>query len=188
MMRRPYVLGLSLFVAACAMAPVPVQTMSAKAVNAISDARIPAMRVGQFELSKTLPGKRDRSLAVRAATIRPEGGSFSHYLAETVKAQLAAAGRLDERSDTIVSGEIVGSDVGSAIGADSGHGLLAVEFAVHRGDTQLFKKTITVEGKWNSSFIGGVAIPAAEHGYMALYPEIVAKLFFDEDLRRVLKR
>jgi len=188
-MTRPILApALALMLTGCTMGPVPVPTVSVKAVNVISEARIAPMRVGEFRLAKNIPPERDRSLAVRAATIHPEGGSFSHYLGETLKQQLAAAGRLDDHSDTVISGEIVSTDVGSAIGANSGHGVLAVEFRINRGDAELFRKVIKAEGNWNSSLIGGVAIPAAERGYMALYPEVVAQLFADLDLRRVAGR
>lgn len=173
----------------CAMAPVPVQTASISAVNAIDAAHLPPIRLGSFRLSPALPADRDRSLAVRAATIRPEGGSFSNYLRRTIESQLTAAGRLDTTSDVsdyVLNGEMIANEVGSGIGENAGHGLIAVDFTLTHGGTVTFHKTIRADARWNSSFIGGVAIPAAERNYMALYPEILSKLFADQDLGTAL--
>jgi len=181
MRAAPFILLAAIPLIGCSMTAVPVQTASINAVQAISAAHLPPMWTGSFRQASNLPPQHDRGLSVRAATIRPEGGSFAGYLGETLKAQLRTAGRLDVTSNIIISGEIVRSEIGSGIGENAGHGLLAAEFTVTRGTIQNFRKVITVEARWNSSFIGGVAIPAAERNYMALYPALVTRLFSDPD-------
>lgn len=162
-----------------AMAPLPVPPASIRVVNKIDSTPFPAFAVGVFVTGPGLPPESDRAAGVRAGIVRPEGGSFARYLGETLKAELAAAGRLDAASDTVVSGRLVKNEVSSAIG--KGHGDLAAEFVVTRHGVVTFRKVLSVRREWDSSFIGAVAIPEAETGYGGLYPALIEALFDDAD-------
>ncbi len=174
-----------LLLAGCAYPPMAAPPPSVALVDRIAAAGLPVMAVGAFVPAPTLPRGADRALGVRAVTIKPEGGSFAHYLGDSLATQLRAAGKLDPASLLSVSGLLTETDVSSGIG--KGHGALGAEFVVTRGGRELFRKRLRVEREWNSPFVGAVAIMNADTEYNTLYTELVGKLIDDPEFRAALR-
>ena len=57
-----------------------------------------------------------------------------------------------------------------------------------RDSKRVFDKELAVDAKWESSFVGAIALPAAINQYSALYKTLVAKLFDDTEFRAALAR
>lgn len=188
MSRRIFAFAPLLVLAGCAMPEVPAAPTSISAVEAVSVASAVPIALGDFHLAAGLPASQDGGMGIRGGIIKPQGGSFAHYLRDSLQAQLAAAGHFDGNAPTVLSAEITRTQASSGVGENSGHGLLAVDFVVRRGGTEVFHREIVAEKHWNSSFIGAVAFPEAEQGYMSLYTDIIAELFRDPNLRIVLQK
>lgn len=175
----------SLALAGCASSLSAPQT-SFESVRALRSADLPAISVGSFTLAPGLPPAMDRSLAIRASSIRPPNGqSFATYLGQNLEEALRTAGRLDSASSIVVSGTLTKNRVSSAVGR--GHAELAARFVVTREGRPSFDKEIEVGGEWDSSFIGAAAIPRAEQGYSALYPRLIDALIADPDFQSAVK-
>ena len=177
-----------LMLAGCAMPEVPPAPASIAAVDSISASGIPPATVGEFGLAPGLPHGLDTGVGIRGGVIRPAGGTFSHYLRDTLQAQLSASGRFDAKSPLSISGKITRSSASSGVGENSGHGILGADFVVKRGEVEVFHKEYTAEAHWNSSFIGAVAFPEAEQGYMGLYTDVLVQLFRDPDFRKAVRQ
>src|SRR4051812_32662493 len=95
--------AMALAAGGCSMGPLPVPPASIRTVSAIDTAKLPPLAVGNFTPDPAVQA-RDRSLSIRAGIVRPETGSFAGYLGETIKRQLAAAGKLDPASASVVAG------------------------------------------------------------------------------------
>ncbi|MBK8400156.1 MAG: hypothetical protein IPL29_03550 [Propionivibrio sp.] len=74
----------------------------------------------------------------------------------------------------------------AAIG--TGTARLGANFTVDKAGQRLFEKTLSVDSRWDSSFVGAIAIPEAMNQYTALYKELAGKLFDDRDFRSILAR
>jgi hypothetical protein len=58
---------------------------------------------------------------------------------------------------------------------------VGAEFALTRNNQVCFKKNLLAEHKWDSSFIGAVAIPAAFNNYPTAVQKLLSELFADSD-------
>ncbi len=147
---------------------------------------MPALAVGRFMAAPGLARGGDREIIVRAVAMRPpEGTSFPDYLAETLRAELAGAGRLDPASAISVSGLLTENAVDSGFGR--GRGVLAAEFIVSRNGRETWRKVLRVEREWDSNPIGGVAYLRADANYGALYQMLVEALFAEAEFRRAVQ-
>ncbi|MGN6819225.1 MAG: hypothetical protein ACTHJR_11215 [Sphingomonas sp.] len=162
----------------CAIPRMPAPQPSIAVIDRIGAARLPAMAVGSFTAA---PGLSDKALGIRVSQVRPEGGSFAAYLGETLKAQLAAAGKLDATAPIAIGGTLTESDVGAPIG--EARGRLGAEFVVTRDGRELLRKRLRVERRWGSSYFGVIAIDKADRMYTALYADLVGTLIDDPDFR-----
>lgn len=151
-------------------------------------AQMSSASLGAFALEAGKPEGMDKSVSMRGGNSlnSPVNGSFAQYLRESLKVELEAAGLLDPQSPTVISGKLTRSDLDAAIG--TGKGQLTARFQVQRADKVRYDRELGVESTWESSFIGGVAIPLAASNYEGLYRKLVAKLLEDTDFRKAVSR
>lgn len=132
--------------------------------------------VGTFDAA---PGIDNRSLGMRGSSLKGgSDGRFSTYLQEALVAELREAGRLDPGSTTVVTGRLLENKL-NAGSSKYGSASMAAEFVVTRGGEQVYARTLRVEHRWDSSFIGAIAIPAAVQGYAATVQVLLGELFAD---------
>jgi len=142
--------------------------------------------VGDFVLAKGKPATLDTRISVHSNSVSsPYDQSFAKYLKETLSTDLQAAGLLNPASSTVIKGELTDSQIDPAIG--TGSGKVAARFTVTKAERQVFDKEFVAESKWESSFVGGVAIPRAINEYTALYRALVSKLLDDPAFRAAVK-
>jgi hypothetical protein len=92
-------------------------------------------------------------------------------------------GKLDPNSDLVVEGLLTASDVDSSVGTAK----LGAKFSLKRAGKPVFEKTLSVDAKWESTFIGAVAIPDAMNNYYALYDKLTLSLLTDADFKAAAK-
>jgi hypothetical protein len=172
------VLGMSACGCAHITAPAPQPSMAN--VNA-AKALASTVNVGSFKLAAGLSPSIDESISVRGSnTLKPPGGtSFSNYLREVLITELRAGNKLDEASRIIITGELTKSELDA--GMTTGTATVGARFVATRADGVCFDKELAATGKWESSFLGAVAVPAAFNHYTALYPELVGKLVAESE-------
>lgn len=166
-----------------AIDPYQPTIANAQAVRAVP---LTSARVGSFALAPGLPPGMDRSIGIRASTLKPpNGGSFSAYLAECLAAELRAAGKYDVASDIEIRGLLTESRVSSGVGV--GEASLGATFTVSRRGLVLYEKALRVDSVWQSNFIGAIAIPEAMNQYTALYAKLIGALMADEAFRTAVR-
>jgi|GEM_PF-1553708 len=181
MMRLAAGAGAALLLAGCASA-LGEPAGSLAGVQLVRAAGIKAIALGRFDADPALPPRADRALDIRAAALKPPSGStFSAYLGATLAAQLRAAGALDPRAPTVVSGRLVENRISAGFG--TGRAAVAARFTVLRDGKPLYAKRLAVEARWTSNVIGAVAFMEAEGRYSGLYDELVGKLLADPDFQ-----
>jgi hypothetical protein len=133
--------------------------------------------VGKFSAAA---GVNNHSLAVRASELTGgSDGTFSTYLHDAIVVELQTSGRYDASSPLQISGVLTRNELSSGVG--TGTAAVGAEFALLRNNEVCFKKTLVAEHKWDSSFIGAVAIPAAFTNYPTTVQKLLGELFADSD-------
>lgn len=143
--------------------------------------------LGTFTVDSKKPASLDQSVSMRGSTLHsPVDGSFAQYLKETLRTELDAAGLYDPASPAVIAGTLIDTDVDAAIG--TGTAKLRARFVVTRNGATTFDKVLTASSRWESSFIGAVAIPLAASKYQELYRKLAGQLFSDPAFRRALAK
>jgi hypothetical protein len=133
--------------------------------------------VGKFTAAAEVS---NRSLAVRTSQLTGgSDGTFSTYLHDAIIAELQTSARYDASSELEISGILTRNELSSGIG--TGTATVGAEFALTRNNQVCFKKTLVAEHKWESSFIGAVAIPTAFSNYPTTVQKLLGELFADAD-------
>jgi len=141
--------------------------------------------VGEFKLGPK--GESLNHLTIRGSSyVSPVDKSWAAYLREALKAELAASSRLDDKSATVVTGTLLTNELDGS-GTSVGTARISADFVVVRNGTQTYRRTLTADGKWESSFIGGIAIPAAQQHYVATVSALLSQLFADPDFVGAIK-
>lgn len=185
MKRRSLLLtALCVTLAGCTGTAAP-PTASPRAVRAASMPQVPPLAIGAFRLGPGLPPASDRAVGLRAFRLLPPNKtSFAAYLGETLGEQLRLAGKLDPDARFTISADLIENSANPKIGQATG--ALAAIFRVTENGAVKLEKTLRVDESWNSSFIGAVAIDAAEREYIALYSRLIETLLEDPDFRRAV--
>jgi len=169
------------FVAAGCATPAVQLTPTLDTLQAFRTATIPPMGLGEFGLAPGRPPGMDRSLLVRADSLRPpNGGSFAQFLKETLQTEMTAAGRFDPASTFVISGQLTVSEISTMSVPNAA---LGARFQVRRSGVLVFDKELVVRDSWQYQFIGAIAIPEAQERYTALYSKLVRTLVTDADFR-----
>jgi hypothetical protein len=171
----------------CASVTLPPPTASADTVQKLRASNIGPASTGKFTLAPGKPASMDTNVGgLRGLSVAAPNGSYALYLRDVLATELKAAGLYDEKSAVVIDGQLTDSQVDAAI--STGTGRLAARFTVSRAGKQVFDKELSVSAKWESSFVGAVAIPAALNQYTSFYKSLVAKLLDDPDFRMAVAK
>lgn len=120
------------------------------------------------------------SIAIRMSVMRPpKGRNFAEFLGSAFETELGAAGKLDPASPLRLEGLLTETHAGEDI--TKGSAVLAANITLLRSGKAIFSKPYYVERKWDSDFIGAIAISEAFHQYNALYALFVRQVLSDPE-------
>lgn len=143
------------------------------------------LRNGTVTVDAAMPGA--ASLSIRANSMTsPIGAHFGDYIANALQQELVLAKLMDPRSDTVVSGQLLKNNI-DAGGFSTNEGQIEARFVVKRNDAVKFDKVKKVEMKWDSSFVGAVAIPKALNNYPVMVQMLISSLVSDPDFAAAVK-
>lgn len=138
--------------------------------------------VGRFDAAA---GVENRSLNMRGSALKGgRDGTFSTYLQDAVVRELQEAGRYREGASVVIGGTLLDNRLNAASG--TGTARVSAEFIVTRDGQRVYARTFEVENRWESSFMGAIAIPAAIQGYSATVQKLLGELFADPEFRRAM--
>jgi hypothetical protein len=139
-----------------------------------------SIAVGKFELAKGREAELN-SIGARSTTFTsPVNGSYADYLAEAAKADLRASGKLDPSSPKVLAG-VIEKNALSAAGIVTNDAEVAVRFTLKQGNNVTYEKLVTASHSWESSFMGGIAIPRAIQNYVVTVQKLLKQLYLDPD-------
>jgi len=127
-------------------------------------------------------------ISVRASSLSsPYGKDMVHYLQMALKSELEKARVYDESSSKKISALITENDV-DASGFSVGTGNISAIFTVKDNNVILYNAKISIKHEWESSFIGGIAIPRAAEAYPVMAKMLLKKLYSDNKFIEALKK
>jgi hypothetical protein len=176
---------LSLAAAGCtSMAP----TYQSPVANIDAAAKLQAgIDVGKFEFRKGEESSLNSVQARAASFTSPVNGSYADYFAEAVRADLRGAGKLDASSPKVLTGTIEKNDL-SAGGVNTNDAEISVRFRLAQGDRAAYDKALTAKHQWESSFLGGIAIPRAIQNYVVTLQKLLHQLYSDPEFAAATRR
>ncbi len=140
--------------------------------------------LGAFTVAAAAKGA--SSISLRGSPLQsPVGDNYAAYLADAIKKELDLAKLLNTGSKLEVSGSLIGTDVDTAMGTASGY--IEARFVVKKDGQVTYDKTQRGSASWESSFIGAIAIPAAQQNYPRVVQDLLAKLYSDVEFQSALK-
>jgi hypothetical protein len=173
-------------VAGCAHVQIDEAAPSIETLKILRGSGVPSMATGRF---LDAGGKKPiaRTVNIRGSTMRPpKGEDFAGFLRLAFEGELKAAGKFDAAAPVSITARLTESHAGENMA--KGGAALGAEISLVRGGAPFFTKAYRVETKWQSEFIGALAIPEAFRQYNALYPTLVRQVFADPEFVGALKR
>jgi hypothetical protein len=116
----------------------------------------------------------------------PVGSDYAAYLGEAIRQEVELAGKLDPKSQIEISGVLLKNDI-DATGISTNSGEIETVFVVKNNGVVRYNKAKRAEASWDSSFLGGVAIPRAIQQYPLIVQKLLVQLLADTDFQAALK-
>jgi hypothetical protein len=185
---RTFILSLALAAATlttgCTMI-APRYSPSLENVQKLKDADLQSSQVGKFQ---STPGRSNPvAISIRGSSLKsPYNGSYAEYLADAVTQELSMAGRLAPDSQVQITGTLQKNDINAA-GVSTASGDIEARFVVTRAGAVTYDKVTTVHDEWDSSFVGGIAIPRAQQRYPVIVQKLLGALYADSAFLQALK-
>ena len=125
-------------------------------------------------------------LSVRGTSVLSPYGGYAEYLKEALQADLTTAGMYDPQARTVVNAVLTENDL-DGTGASIGEAKVRARFTVTNGATVRYDKEHAATHQWESSFIGGIAIPRAIQNYAAAVQKLLGSLFADPAFKAAVR-
>ncbi len=143
------------------------------------------MKTGIIGVAPGLQG--GAALQLRANTMTsPVGKNYGDYIAEALRQELELAKLYNPQSGVEISGTLLKNNI-DAGGISTNAGQIEARFVVTANGQVRFDKVKRIEKKWDSSFVGAVAIPLAANNYPVMVQSLVAALVTDPDFVKAIR-
>ena len=158
-------------------------TFYVRKLHVLREKDVPPVALGEFT-----PGSKNlgRSVTIRFSVMRaPKGRDFANFLGTTFEAELRAAGKFDPASALRLEGVLTESRASENFA--NGGASLGATITLRRAGTVILSKPYRVETRWQSDFIGAIAIPEAFRQYNALYAMLAKQVLSDPEFVKAAK-
>lgn len=178
-------IAVSAFLVGCA-GPAPNYAPSIDNVETLKKIQgAPAVKTGAIAVTAGMPGA--ASLQLRANTMTsPVGKNYGDYIAAALRQELELAKLYNPQSGVEISGTLLKNNI-DAGGISTNAGQIEARFVVTANGQVRFDKVKRIEKKWESSFVGAVAIPLAANNYPLMVQSLVAALVTDPDFVKAIR-
>jgi len=175
-MKNILTLLVCVFISACTI-NAPRYQPSVDNSNILQDITSKKLSVARFKDSK--PEVND--LSMRGSTLEsPYDKSFSLYLSTALEEELKLAGIWGNNSKIQISGVLIDNQL-DVSGFSIGTASITVKFMVKRNGKLVYANEVSAHHEWESSFIGGIAIPAGTNNYPIVIQKLFTNLFKDRN-------
>jgi len=181
-MLRIFTIALSLLVTGCSLQAPPYQ-VSLENVQTIKRTKVEPMNVGAIIATKKL-----NSISLRGSSMNsPVNKSYGDYISTAVEEELKLAKLWSPVSSTVITGTVLTNDI-DVSGFSEGSGEISVNFIVTKNNIIIFDKVISAAHTFDSSFMGGIAIPNGQTNYVNLVQKLIKNLFENKEFISAIKQ
>lgn len=179
--------GVGLVVLSACSTVAPKYVPTPDNVNRLRDVGADSIKLGAFQADPASAGAVN-SLSIRGGSyVSPYEGSYVNYLKEALRAELNDARLLDPSASVEIAGVLVRNELNAA-GFSTANALIEARFTVKRGDQVRYDKVKSAKYEWESSFVGGIAIPRAQQNYPVVVQKLLADLYLDPEFVLAIKK
>jgi hypothetical protein len=164
----------AILISGCSIVAPPYQ-VSIDNVQLIKKANLDVLAVQEIKSSKKLD-----SISLRGTQLKPASGTFGTYISNAIIEELKLAKKYQSISSKVISGELVANDL-DVVGFSTGNGTVEVRFIITENNDVIYEKNIKANNRFDSSFMGAVAITNAQNSYDDLIQILIKQLFEDPD-------
>lgn len=119
------------------------------------------------------------NISLRGSSMEsPYAKSYPKYVEEALRSELQLAERLSKDPAVQISGTLIENDL-DASGFSTGEGVIKVRFVVKHDGNIVYDEIKEAHTQWESSFVGGIAIPNAVQAYPKLVDALLDDLYAD---------
>jgi hypothetical protein len=169
----------------CSTLVPPPYSPDYQALDQLKKQALEKVAVGTFQ-----PRNADapvNKISLRAANLAGPKGTFAQYLEDAMIQDLKEIGVFDVGAETRIEATLLKNDI-DVSGLSTGTGRIDVELTITRNGASTLKKTYSAETKFESSFMGGVAIPKGQSEYPNLVRVLLSKVYADPEFIKALKK
>jgi hypothetical protein len=133
-------------------------------------------REARFQV--TTSGREPSDVATTVRTLHvsaPGDGSWSAYLAQALRTELAASSHYDENAALILDASLTQVHINDGAAAVTAH------FVVRDAQGVRYDKVLHVDTRWDSDFIGVIAGSNGMNQATAIFEALLQKLYADAD-------
>ena len=184
---RPFILLALLAIFSClggCSLVAPKYTLSVNHVQTLRDAGPASVKVGA--ISAQGDEAHDQSISLRGSAMHSPYGTYARYLQEALTQELREANILDPNAQVEISAVVLKNDIHAA-GFVTASADIEARFQVTRAGQTTFDKIKSAHLEWDSSFIGGIAIPRAQQHYPQVVSALLEQLYADREFLQALK-
>jgi hypothetical protein len=168
----------------CAL-KAPAYAPSIDNVEVMKRSGMRTVALGSFTVSAGAPG--GAAIGLRGSSMEsPVGADYAAYLGEALRQELVLAGKLDAKSDIEIGGTLMKNDI-AAGGISTNSGEIEARFVVRRAGAMRYDALKRADASWESSFVGGIAIPKAQQQYPLLVQKLLSQLLADPQFLAALR-
>ncbi len=165
--------------------PAPNYTPSIDNVEALKKSGATTVKVGAIAVNADMQGA--KAITLRASSMVPPSGThYGDYLSAALRQELELAKLHNPQSGIEVSGALLRNNI-DAGGISTNEGQMEARFVVKKGDQVRFDKVKRIEHQWPSSFVGAIAIPAAQNSYPVMVQKLLSALVSDPEFVQSLR-
>jgi len=113
--------------------------------------------------------------------------SFAKYLEDAIISDLTDVNLLDQNSSLRLTVMLLKNDLDLS-NFSYGYGSIQAQFGLNRDGVVLFNKKIAEQTRFESSFVGAVAIPKAQSEYPNLVRALLKALYSDQEFIDALRK
>ncbi len=176
-------LYISAFLGGCMVMQTPPYVAEIENYEQLHEENQKQVSVGDFDVPSEINRIRIRGSALASSV----NDSFGTYLKGALEEEFYRAGLLSKNASCVISGTLLKNDINAA-GFSTATGHLSSRIVVQDKGKVFYDKVVSVTHQWDSSFVGGVAIPRARDNYPFIVSKFIKNLFGDVDFQAALTK
>lgn len=141
-------------------------------------------KVGNFA-SPAAPGNANPISLRGNSMASPNENSYGAYIAEAIKQELAMAQKLAPNADIELSGLLLKNDIDAGVGTGASN--IELQVVVKKNGKVGYDQTKSASRKWESPFVGAVALPRAVQEYLLTIQNLLGSFYEDKDFINAVK-